>query len=439
MNRQYIGPRYVPKIYGAWAADTSYEALTVVTYNNASYTSKVPVPHIVGSPADNPEYWVCTGEYNAQVVEYANQVSEYHNEVTAVSNDVTNNVKPAISLNKKLIDRKYVLIGDSLGMGYSDEQHEGRGWVYYAMQELGEDNCVYASIVGGGFTEPVPYNWLYQLQNADFGNISDNEVTDVCVFGGSNDIEDTVDNIKTAIGEFCSYCKTRFPNLQRIRIGCFAEIGYSETIRARYITCENFGAEYIGDMENLLHKIGDFDQTRHLHLSQAGYKKLSPYLISCIKYGKCDYTFRYRTTSFTGETGNPHSINVSNLNATFTFRPNERSVKIGGALPADFVKVTCTIDGWYPPNRFDFGPGFLLAQDTSLSCYFPTHPKGEVLTHYNTTSGAEGEVMVWVHERDASEYPDLLYIYLSANAPYQEEGTATVTFQIRGTELTFVN
>lgn len=70
--RNYVGARYVPKFANPveWQANTSYEAMVIVTYNNASYTSKVPVPPTVGNPAENSNYWALTGNYNAQVEEY---------------------------------------------------------------------------------------------------------------------------------------------------------------------------------------------------------------------------------------------------------------------------------------------------------------------------------------------------------------------------------
>lgn len=76
-TRQYIGSRYVPKFYegstgNQWDSGVGYEALTVVTYLNNSYTSKKTVPAGVGNPADNPEYWVCTGNYNGQIEELYN-------------------------------------------------------------------------------------------------------------------------------------------------------------------------------------------------------------------------------------------------------------------------------------------------------------------------------------------------------------------------------
>lgn len=68
INRQYVGARYVPKIMGEWNKALQYEALSVVTYMGNSFTSKVPVPANV--EINNTNYWVNTGNYNAQVEEY---------------------------------------------------------------------------------------------------------------------------------------------------------------------------------------------------------------------------------------------------------------------------------------------------------------------------------------------------------------------------------
>lgn len=74
-TRQYIGARYVPKFYdyegsSEWRSGVPYEALTIVTRNGNSYTSKIPVPATIGNPESNPDYWVSTGIYNQQIEEY---------------------------------------------------------------------------------------------------------------------------------------------------------------------------------------------------------------------------------------------------------------------------------------------------------------------------------------------------------------------------------
>lgn len=81
MIKHYVGARYVPKFASPveWAANTSYEALTIVTFNNASYTSKVPVPPTVGNPANNPQYWALTGNYNALVEQYRQETETANN------------------------------------------------------------------------------------------------------------------------------------------------------------------------------------------------------------------------------------------------------------------------------------------------------------------------------------------------------------------------
>lgn len=74
INRQYVGARYVPKIMGEWNKALQYEALSVVTYMGNSFTSKVPVPANV--EINNTDYWVNTGNYNAQVEEYRKEALE---------------------------------------------------------------------------------------------------------------------------------------------------------------------------------------------------------------------------------------------------------------------------------------------------------------------------------------------------------------------------
>ena len=82
--RQYIGARYVIKVYensldqssAEWEAGVTYEPLTLVTYNYSSYLSKKEVPRSVGDPASNPAYWVVTGAYNGQILTLQNEIDE---------------------------------------------------------------------------------------------------------------------------------------------------------------------------------------------------------------------------------------------------------------------------------------------------------------------------------------------------------------------------
>ena len=70
--REYIGARYVPLFMGQWDIAIDYEALCVVQYQGDSYTSRQPVP--AGTDIFNEEYWLESGNYNAQVEAYRQEV-----------------------------------------------------------------------------------------------------------------------------------------------------------------------------------------------------------------------------------------------------------------------------------------------------------------------------------------------------------------------------
>lgn len=81
MTNVYVGHRYVPLIEGQWDNTRSYEGLTVVQYEGASYTSKKAVP--IGVSITNEEYWVVTGNYNAQVETYRQEFVQHKAETVS--------------------------------------------------------------------------------------------------------------------------------------------------------------------------------------------------------------------------------------------------------------------------------------------------------------------------------------------------------------------
>lgn len=131
--REYVGARYVPKFADPveWQSDTSYEALTIVTYNNSSYTSKVPVPATVGNPAQNIEYWVLTGNYNAQTQEaitIANTAKDEAETASATAEEAKAGIAQAEASAKEALDTansvktKY---DELLAIGYKNIKYYG--------------------------------------------------------------------------------------------------------------------------------------------------------------------------------------------------------------------------------------------------------------------------------------------------------------------------
>lgn len=247
MVKQYVGARYVPKFANPveWAADTSYEALTIVTFNNASYTSKVPVPPTVGNPANNPQYWALTGNYNAQVESYREEVETVK---TGLANE-TNARESADAALHKQVDKYYLFIGDS----YAVESVTGTNrWpvTLAKLLKLNDNQYTISAQGSTGFIGITTNKWIDLLKNA---NVTNKEaVTDIIVAGGANDsgVSDT-NSLVSAISNFMSEAKTLYPNAKVY----LADIMYAKDIATRnkalsiidkfYPTIENYGGIYL--------------------------------------------------------------------------------------------------------------------------------------------------------------------------------------------------
>lgn len=116
INRQYVGARYVPKIMGEWDKALQYEALSIVTYMGNSFTSKVPVPQNID--ITNTNYWVNTGNFNAQIDGLTKTVINYKTFATpkmygAIGDGVTDDTTAILNCLSKndniLFDMNYLV------------------------------------------------------------------------------------------------------------------------------------------------------------------------------------------------------------------------------------------------------------------------------------------------------------------------------------------
>lgn len=117
-HRQYIGARYVP-IFGRvgesscdWDNTGDYEPLTIVRYQGNSYTSRQFVP--AGADINNTDYWVLTGNFNAQVEQYRVHLLAVENALPIVDFDSTNTVKKYIDDGYEAINLEKVQVFDTV-------------------------------------------------------------------------------------------------------------------------------------------------------------------------------------------------------------------------------------------------------------------------------------------------------------------------------------
>lgn len=332
---QYIGARYVPKFYEnsdgteEWRSGVEYEPLTIVTYNGNSYTSKKPVPSNIGNPSDNPTYWVSTGNYSSQVEAYRQEVQAYKAEV--------DDVLPEIDTIQQQIKRSFILIGDSFSVGLTTADGKSYslvgGWAdkcKTAMEAAGYDVYINTREMEGatGFASSLNFLRLLQAIEEDHVNGKNDEITDIVVLGGTNDLGHET-GIVPGIEAFCNYAHTHFPNA-KIKIGTIGTWikRLHDTIENNYSGVRYYGGTFISDLTNLLCK-PEYICPDGLHLTEAGYKYYWTAVLDAIITGEAHYKITV-TSPLTVNT--EKFIGNNNLSLYTTYTENAYYISIDGEI-----------------------------------------------------------------------------------------------------------
>ena len=278
-TRQFIGARYVPKFFdwngsAEWRTGVAYEALTIVTRNGNSYTSKIPVPSNIGAPESNPEYWVSTGLFNEQVEEYRQLAEKTSSKlddfmkggigsdniadgavttskiadggVTAnkiANGAVTTEKIPDGAITADKLAPKYIInVGDSYQAGY-DPAGNNKGWGAYLLSMFGYNGHNIPGVGGAGFGKGAnsPKDFATILSNNPPTDIDYDKVTDIVVGCGYNDFFNaTSATIDDGISRFYTHCRSRYPNA-RIWV---APAGWAWTNNENHITPKMVGETF---------------------------------------------------------------------------------------------------------------------------------------------------------------------------------------------------
>lgn len=209
INRQYVGARYVPKCMGEWNKALRYEALSVVTHLGNSFTSKIPVPANVD--ITNTDYWVNTGNYNAQV-------EAYRQETAHLKNDLNSEI-----INRKNDSKDNILwIGDSYSVNYNHKLPNG------VREMLNAKNWYEYSKGGAGFAGAwagASFNDLIEEAKHEMSATQKEMIKHVYIVGGANDSSFLWTELKPKVISTIQNAKSSFPNAEVCFI--FASCEYS--------------------------------------------------------------------------------------------------------------------------------------------------------------------------------------------------------------------
>ena len=337
---------------GAWDITKQYQAWTVVSDNNVGYISLKPVP--VGIAITNTEYWGVIADYNILITDLSSRVSDLETAVTSLDASVT-------SLNNRLHKRKFIVISDSYG---TVPNPDGRTFIEQAFHTMNvsASDYYYATHGGSGFVHTNDnIKFIDLLDNL---NVPDpNEITDIIVFGGANDIEENVTDIEYAIQDFVDDAKTRYPK-------AFVAIGHPgvswntnggrskrfESSLGAYRSCNERGAAYIANSEFTLYNSALMASGDNAHPNALGVNELAAQLVNYIISGVCDVHYVNTDTptySLTGTmTFNGYGFSLDNNRVT--------PLTLSGG---DFITVSGTNINFpkqgAAPDLFDFAAGFL--------------------------------------------------------------------------------
>lgn len=215
MTRQYIGARYVPKFYensdgtAAWRSGVIYEALTIVTYNGNSYTSKKTVPASVGNPSANTDYWVATGLFNEQVAALSQRM-----------NTAEQNIDTLTGLVDNVEAEQIVVLADS----YGQSRGTGTNPFIDRLQNALPDKRIFKNAAGGRSMAQRPnqeydtYQTGLQALVASASGLDLSAATDIYIVGLINDSLDTLptEDVVRAIQSMYNYVLVTFSGKVRI-------------------------------------------------------------------------------------------------------------------------------------------------------------------------------------------------------------------------------
>ena len=303
INRQYVGARYVPKLMGEWNKALQYEALSIVTHLGNSFTSKVPVP--VNIDITNTDYWVNTGNYNAQVEAYRTETAQLK---TALNNETT---------NRKNADKDNILwIGDSYSVNYNHKLPNG------VRDMLNAKNWYEYSKGGAGFAGAwagANYNDLIEQAKAEMSDTQKEMVKYVYIVGGANDSSFDWTALKPKVISTINNAKTSFPNAQVCFI--FASCAY-DTYLDLLTKTKNISNDLIAPCIFAMpyyYLTGAFYNTDNLHFSSDA----TNYIISVISGLLCGSSYIPTVTANVAKTGflgwnTSNSLQIKSTNGALT-------------------------------------------------------------------------------------------------------------------------
>ena len=212
-------------------------------------------------------------------------------------------------------NKKYVLIGDSYGQGYTPDGSVN-GWCTIFRDRLGlnENNCIIITAGGTSFAH-TGYKWSdLVLEQAE-----DGAVTDLILLGGYNDNPYTEEEIRAGMEAFKQACDVKYPNAA-VYVGFVGRSTVNSQVSYNLYRCAGWYQKYCG-WYNMKHLAGMKDalydaytmlSSDGYHPNQNGNNAIARALCNAYLGGDASVISNYSNLTLT-PSNNWDSLNDNNL------------------------------------------------------------------------------------------------------------------------------
>ena len=201
-------------------------------------------------------------------------INDLQSQIDVITEDIEN-----------ITNKKWIFIGDSYSQGYNPDGNV-TGWSTLLKNKMGLDNnhCIIADAGGAGFANPShPYYDIIDSLS------DDNDVTDVLIAGGYNDLSFAGSAIETGMTNCKSLINEKFPNA-KIHIafigGTSGSLHGDIHLRVYYYmnSCKKLNLNYLANLQYLLYNATYF-ASDGIHPTQDGQTNVANGLYQALNGG----------------------------------------------------------------------------------------------------------------------------------------------------------
>lgn len=240
------------------------------------------------------------------VTNQGNSIDALDGRMTTAEGNISDNADAIANIQGQIGSliqaRKYVLIGDSYGQGYTPDGSVN-GWCVLFRDKLGlnADNCIILTTGGSSFAHAgAEWSDVVLAQEADAA------VTDVIVCGGYNDNPYTENQVSLGMYNFKQACDVKYPNAD-VYVGFIGGNTNDTNVGYNLFRCAVWYSKYAGwnnmkhleGTKNALFDAYTFFSSDGIHPNQDGQNSIARAIINAYLHGDAGVMANYENLTCT--------------------------------------------------------------------------------------------------------------------------------------------